>query len=169
MSYTFWENLAETPWWFYLILFFIFRLAYLATKPRSFFIKPLFISQAMYIIFILLSFISIIQLSSANILLFFTLLSVGTLLGWVQFRYKQIKVIKDKSQVYIPGTWIFFISLFILIPAKYYYFGSQTTFDITVFQQAQWLPFMYGFFGFSMGITLGRTVYLLQAVKQALN
>jgi hypothetical protein len=166
MSYTLWESIAETPWWFYLILIALFRIAYLTTKPRFFFIKPLLLSQALYIIFITLTFFLMTKLSLLNMPIFFSLLGLGSVLGWIQFRFKQIKVIKDKSQIYIPGTWLFFISLFILIPAKYYYFGSQITIDMNVFQQAQWIPFIYGFSGFVIGLTLGRTFYLLQVVNK---
>lgn len=169
MSYTLWEYIAETPWWFYLILIGMFRVAYLTTKPRFIFIKPLFFSQVMYIIFITIVFFSMIKLSLPNMPIFLSLLGLGSLFGWLHFRFKQIKVIKDKSQFYIPGTWLFFISLFILIPAKYYYFGSQVTMDMNLFQQEKWIPLIYGFSGMIIGLAVGRTFYLLQAVRQKLN
>jgi hypothetical protein len=166
MPYSFWEAVAETPWWIYWLLCCLFYFAYSATKPRIIFLKSALITESVLIVLLLLLLASIAPFNILNILLFMALSGMGTVLGWLQFWYSGIKIIKNKVQFYSPGTWSIFIFISVILFLKYYFLGPRFLFGPVIMDQVYAHRFLAASVGLWVGLFIGRASYAFRCMKQ---
>lgn len=163
--------IAETPWWMYVLIIALCQLAYLSTKTRTIALKPLVIFNCAYIAIFIISLFVMPESTAQNMAITAACLSIGIFLGWLQYRFSRIKAIKETFQIEIPGSKLLFIILVIFIFAQYYYqyyylASTDFTTDIFIlFNQEKFAALFYGLMGLVIGLTVGRTYYLLRCMR----
>lgn len=164
MPNSFWEMVANTPWWVYLIFTYLIYISFLATKPRVISFRQLLILPSIFITLSIISLSTILQIDAYNIFLWSSALFLGIPLGWLQFFLQKIKAIKNESKLYIPGTWsLFFFCLFIFA-AKYYY-SFELAIDPKSIASSPYAPYILLLYGLFTGLFIGKLFYSLQCYK----
>jgi hypothetical protein len=164
MQTSIWEKIADTPWWFFLFVIGFISLAWVATKPKIIPIKNLLLMPAIYIPFSLLSIALTIPINRIVVLLWLTGTLTGIVIGWLHFRILNIKAVKNKSSLYVPGTWSLF-GLILLITATKYYYGYSLMIDPKIFIQAEYVNYFITLYGLFAGIFIGKIIYSLRCIK----
>ncbi|VVC76525.1 hypothetical protein AQUSIP_18410 [Aquicella siphonis] len=165
MPYAFWEAVAETPWWIYLLIFGIFYIAYRSTKPRFAAVRPIMINNGLMISFLFAGWATMVEINARQIGILSGAAVAGILIGWLHFRFSGIKAVKNKSLIRMPGSWILFAVILLMVAAKYYYFGYTYTLDMEVIKQGKYHSLISGAVGLIFGMFMGRMYYLLQCLK----
>lgn len=165
MPHAFWEAIAETPWWVYLILFGLFSVGYRATQSRIISVKPLIIYGGFNIALLFIGYSIITRLNFSYLPLLLLCILPGFAFGWAQFYFSDIKAVRNKPQLYLPGSWIFLVLILMIVAAKYYYFGASYYIDIDVIRQDPMIKLLSGLLGFSLGLYLGRVYRIVRLLK----
>ncbi len=162
MNTSIWEVIANTPWWVFAILVYLIRVGLLATRSRVVHIRRML---TVPLIFIGLSFVSLYnnpQLSNNQIAMWVGAFSIGSILGWLQFKALKIKAVKKTSSfLYVPGTWSLLTIILTMFAIRYYY-GYENTIDPAIAQSKPWIFFAYGLF---TGLFAGRIAYAIRCIK----
>ncbi|RDI45161.1 DUF6622 family protein [Aquicella lusitana] len=163
MNNSIWEIIAGTPWWVYVLFVLLVRFGILASKPRIIPFRQLLLLPA---VFIPLSFASLYQmhLSLSLFGLWAGALLLGAAGGWLQFRFINIKAIKNQSKLYVPGTWSILIIILIVFAVKYYYSYESAVNPGQIINPHinVWFALLYGLF---TGLFIGRVAYALRCLK----
>ena len=165
MNHAHWETIANTPWWLYVFFIYLSWMAYLATKPRLVPVKSIFIFP---VFFITLSIISLYLSARWNLLyisIWAAALVTGTLLGWLQFRLLKIKAVKNKSLLYMPGTWSLLVIIFTLFIAKFY-FGFDGAIHPNQLSNPHFIRWIFLLYGIFTGLFIGRITYAVRCLKK---
>lgn len=119
-STSIWETIANTPWWVFVIFFYLTWIGLLATKPSTIRINQLLIFS---IIFFCGSMVCLLTLQFHLITLLFWLaaLGIGIASGWLQFSFTKLTFLKNENKLQVPGSWNLLIILFLFLATKYYY------------------------------------------------
>lgn len=165
MTPTIWESIAETPWWFYVVVIYVIYFAYGATKPRILNIKTYLATIVVYFALLIYVLSTVAEMSLHNFYLLSVTILSGTLLGWLQFHFRNIKPIKNKMQLYLPGSWLLFVLIPVLIFAKYYYLGGLLTLSVNTIKQEPYVSYIVGACGIIMGLCVGRMIFILRCLK----
>lgn len=169
--YTFWQALAITPWWFYLLAIMLIHISFAALKPRFISFKELLLTPTFFMTFYLVALYYLIDLTSLNIILWICMMIAGCVVGWLQCKTLGLKANPESGQFYIPGSSLFFVfCLLITSFALYilrYYLTQVSIIPITptLFHQTKygaWLVMTYGFF---TGSFLGRLLYAKHCLR----
>lgn len=164
MTYSIWQTIAETPWWFYVAFIIFLRLSFAATKTRIIHISHLFFLPAIFIPFSLISIYYTVTWQMRGFFLWSAACLFGIFWGWWQFRLRKIKAIKNQAQLCIPGTWNFFFIFIVFFLLKYYY-DFSLTFDFNLLKQPQYANVFLALYGFLAGILLGRILYARRCLR----
>lgn len=164
MQTSIWENIADTPWWFFLAVLGLIWMAWLATKPKTVAVKSLFLIPVIYIPLSLASIFLSFPITPASVFIWIGATMAGTVLGWLHFRVLRIKAIQNESRLYIPGTWTLFILLLLIAVSKYYY-GYSFIIDPQYFIQAKYATIIVALYGLFAGLFIGKVIYSLRCVK----
>ncbi len=165
MSNSIWETIALTPWWTYVVIWYLLYLSFKAAKPRIVSLNTFIFLHILTTSFILIGLFYLVEMNLPHILICLASALVGVLLGWLHFRAHKIKALKNEAKFYMPGSWVLLILIILLVIAKYYYFGSQLLFNPTVFKQEKFTPYILTITGLVIGLFIGRTLYLLRCIK----
>lgn len=163
MSFSFWQSVANTPWWFFAFCIYLFYVAYYATKGHIIPLKMLYLLPIVFIALFVISMFTM-TITLANTGIWIGMLCLGMLLGWLQFRFLKVKAIKNENSLYIPGTWSAFIFIFIFLVSQYSP-SYRLTFNISQFMHGEYTIYLLCLYGIGLGITLGRLIYSLRCVK----
>ncbi len=165
MTDTTWETLALTPWWFYVLILYILYVSFQITKPRTVSLRSFILYPAIFIVLFLSCLAYLVPFTLKNIAIWLGMILVGVFLGWWQFRAMKVEIIKEKSQLHLPGSWIAFITVVIVIFAKFYFLGRQILLDTSVLQQEKFAMFAVAIGGLITGLYLGRLIYIRKRLK----
>lgn len=160
-----WQAIANIPWWIYGTFIYLLRLGFLATKPRIISIKSILILPG-FLIFI--SLLSIYLNKQFNFLHFLTWLStflLGTGCGWLQFRFFNIKAIKNEAKLYVPGTWSLLIVIVVSFSSRLYFLNASNKIDFALFLQPPLVIWLFALYGLLTGLFFGRITYALRCLK----
>lgn len=165
ISYTTWEAIAETPWYIYFLIWVLFYLGYLSTKPRLIRVKPEIASQTFSIAIFITALIALIPITLHNFSILIGGSVVGCLLGYAHFYFGRISALRDKWLVFVPGSYSILVIVTTLVLAKYYFYGHRFFISIEIIRDPRYLPIFMSFSGLAIGLFLGRMYYLLRCVK----
>jgi len=165
MGDSIWQAIAITPWWFYLILYYILTLCIRASKPHIASFRYIVLIPGFFICLLLVSLPIIVSFTLQNFLIWLGTALFGILLGWLQFRLRKVKAIKNETKFYLPGSWSLLVLIILVIIAKYYYFGYQILIDPHILKQPKFAPFLLAAGGILTGLFIGRLIYLLRCLK----
>lgn len=120
-AFKFWQSVANTPWWMYLFFLYLILLSYRTTKPQRIALIALQLGPGFYLLVSLASMIWLINTTPKNVAYWAAALTGGVLVGWLQFRIKNVKAIEDTKILQVPGTFLFLAFICTAIFAKFYY------------------------------------------------
>lgn len=158
------ETIASTPWWFYVLVVLVVKLAFIATKPRLVEIKKLFVMPIVFISISILIFAYTYKINPTTIGIWLSTLMAGTLLGFLHFRFLKIKAVKEKAALYFPGSKSLFVLILVLFAARYY-FNTHLNIDPQTLLQPATLARLIPLYGFFTGVFIGKAWYALRCVK----
>src|SRR5689334_10534566 len=104
--YTFWQMIANTPWWVFVLFFYLLSIGFGATKPSNVPLNKLFIFP---IVIIVLSIVSLYHtlpiITATEYGLWAITFLAGIAFGYLQYKLQGVKAIPGSKEVYIPGSW----------------------------------------------------------------
>lgn len=166
MSPNFWQAIASTSWWIIPGSAFVFLILYQSLKPKTIPVQGLTVMPILIFLMALIGIFIYVQFTSDNLFLFAYLFMFGAGIGWLNYRFLNIKAIKGQLTLHIPGS--FTILLFgSVIGVCEYYFGIvhlsvtlATLLDI-LHNSIQ----LMAIFGFFSGFFAGRILYIRHVLK----
>lgn len=164
MTNSVWDIIAGTPWWVFVLLIYLIRIGYDATKPSIVELKKLFILPAVLIGLSAMGIYTLTQHQPINLLVTIAALLFGIPLGWVHYKLLKIKAVPDKKQLHIPGTWSVLV-LILLIFAVKYYTGYQMDVNPEVLLKPQNAIKILALYGLFIGLFIGRLAYSCRCLK----
>lgn len=164
MSFSFWQMLAETPWWLHAFCCYVIYLGYLATKPRTILVKRLFSASVISLILSVLVFFSLVDFTVFNVITWIDAFALGCGLGWLHYRIIKVTAADDKTTLYLPGSWGVLIFILALLAAvgSYRYQFTLATQPSALHQHLSSMLAIYAFF---TGLCGGRCFYSWRCVK----
>jgi hypothetical protein len=163
MTHSIWESIANTPWWAYLILVYVFHIGWSATKPHITYINRLITLPALTLTFSIVLFLTLKKSSMINISYWIAAAMVGLLLGWLHFRWLNIKSIKEEAKLFVPGSWSIMIIIILAFITQFYISYQAHLYPKSTMLNVSRLFIMYGLI---VGLFLGRLIYSLRCIKK---
>jgi hypothetical protein len=164
MSNSIWQIIASTPWWVFVIFFYLLRMGYLATKPRvitlsAMLMFPLLLAMGSFTtIFYYLSF------TLDHILIWVAGFLLGIGLGYIHYRFLNIKAISNTQSLYITGSWSLLLIILLIFGIKYY-FGYEIAINPNLFAQKEYAFSLLALYGMLTGFFAGRLSYAANCLK----
>ena len=162
--YAFWQIIATTPWWAYLLLMYIVNIGFAARRPRYLHYNQLIIAPSVLTTLFLLTFYHLLPWQLVYLAVWGAMIPLGAVLGWLQYKHLKIKAIRHTAKLYIPGTWSVLIIMVLLFSLKYY-LGLKISFDATTLQQPKYIWSLVTAYGLFTGLFLGRAFYAQRCLQ----
>lgn len=163
---TIWETLRHTPWWAYLLFFYLLKRGYDATKTRVFAFKKLFILPSLFLAISINTLLTSFRLTPLTTTTYLITFILGTVGGWLLVRNVDLQFDHKQHLVKLPGTWTTLILISVIFSTKYY-FGYSLTINPTLAQDTHFELMMLSVSGFCTGLFLGRLAGYLIRRKNA--
>jgi hypothetical protein len=114
-----WEILYQTPWWVFVLFFYLLKVGFDASRTQVFPFNRLFILPT---IFLIMSVNTLSSLSFTPLALFAYLFSLllGLMGGWMIVSNQDIKFDKQRALIQLPGTRVNLAIILIVFSVKYY-------------------------------------------------
>lgn len=164
MPHSFWLMIATTPWWLYLLLYYLLSISFLATKPRLVNIKPMYYACMPLIIF---TFIAcyIAPPSHQALILALPLFLIGSLYGVTRAKWQGIRAVAELKRIFLPGSWLMFIVIIGIFGARQY-----VTFKLDI-NLLHWIKthghdYLLPLYAFSIGICTSQLVYFRHLLQR---
>lgn len=164
-SFSLWQTLADTSWWYYAFFIYLMQISWLATKPRKTSLRNIFLIPVIFLVTAISGVIFILHPNLNDIAMALGACCAGFPIGWLHFRLIRIKAIKDENKLHIPGTWSMFIIIFLLLTAKYYY-GWTFGMDINAVKFGAYNRELMILYGLVTGLMMGRLYYSVRCMKR---
>ena len=158
------QFLLHTPWWVYVLFFYLLHIGFKASKPQITKLYILFILPIIFTVMSLHTLISEVQLTMINLITWLCAIIIGTLLGWLQIHKTNIKVDKQKKLISSPGSWSILIIILVIFSTKYY-FGYAIASNPAALQNQLFVLCMLSISGICSGAFIGRLLKYLHYFK----
>ncbi|EKD71347.1 MAG: hypothetical protein ACD_46C00204G0001 [uncultured bacterium] len=165
MSYDFWQSIASTSWWYFLIFSYVIFMGVLSTKTRVVEIKNnIFILPTLFFISTISTLIIAKQFTLKNAGIWAVGILIGYAISWLQLRFSKIRAIRNENKLKVPGSWNILMTLGIVLVVKYYT-GYNFTFDIYAYDPTHLFFWLAGLYGLFSGLFLGKMIYCHRCIK----
>jgi hypothetical protein len=114
------EALKGTPWWVYVLFFYLLSIGLKTLKPRVISLKKMFIIPTVFTVWTLYTMFSKFSHLS-SIAIWGISLIVAILIGWSLSRKINIQTDKKKGLIRLPGTAITLILILLIFGTKYFF------------------------------------------------
>jgi len=161
-----WQALTHTPWWVYLLFFYVLKVGFDASKTNVVALKKLFIMPTVLLVMSLNTLLSSVQISGITLSSYALSLLLGVGGGWMLVRKLDLRFDKRRGLVRLPGSWVTLIVILSFFSAKYY-FGYSLAIDPTKAEDTTFEIAMLSVSGISTGLFLGRLGCYLIRKKRA--
>lgn len=163
MSPQFWQAIASTSWWVIPITAFIIYVVYQSLKPKVVPVNALTVMPILFCLMTLVGIVVYVKVDAYNLMLFIDLFLLGAGIGWLNYRFLNIKAITDQHALYIPGS-IAILVLGSIIGSCQYYLGlsANLTMILNIMHNSTILMSIFGFFS---GFFIGRIGYIIHVLK----
>lgn len=125
---TFIQALKGTPWWVYLIFFYLLYVGKNSMKSRVISLKKMFIFPVLLLVWGLYSIIHKFS-GFADVLYWIISLTFGCIVGWKLTLRFRVRADKKKHLIKLPGTKMILILSIAIFAVKYcfgYYYATHT-------------------------------------------
>lgn len=163
--YTFWQTVADTPWWVFVLFLSLVYMALAATKARVITLHQLFLLPFVLLTLSIIAAYTILPLTWNDLFFWLTSMLGGSGFGWIQFKVSNVHAIKKTNHLHLPGTWTVLIFVLILFFIKYN-MGYLTLNDPAAFKAPSYRTFIVSVYGLFMGLSLGRLFYAITCLKR---
>lgn len=121
MLETIWQYVLHTPWWVYVLFFYLLFVGIKAIKPRTLPLGKLFIIPALFFVWGVSGILEVAGFSLVHF--FWWLLGLLIIATLAYLRTRRLAVIVDRSKktLQIPGTYTTLIVILIIFASKYYF------------------------------------------------
>lgn len=161
------EALKGTPWWVYILFFYLVYIGIKAMKTQVVSLKTVFILPVLFLVWGLYNLIerkeliAILEISTLTITFI-----IGIVIGSLLMATKEIQADKKKHLLTFPGGPLTLI-LILLIFATKYYFSYMYALDPTAFKDRDFVLTDLSSSGIITGVFVGRALCLLRKYKKA--
>ncbi len=150
-----WQATINTPWWVYLLLYFLVKMGIQASKTRVVSLKRLLIIPLLFIAMSIHTLVISFKITSFSVTTWLIAILIGALLGWLFIYRFRLTVDKPHNLIEIPGTWSTLIIILIIFASKYY-FDYQLGVDPALVNQSNFEFSLLAVSGLCSGFFLGR-------------
>src|SRR3990167_5126937 len=164
MNGSIWQAIAETPWWVYPLVYYMFYLSYLGTKPRIMPLQYLMLSATSFILISTLGIIYFVNVDISNPACWIVMFLLGAGLGWLHFGRLKVKGIEGAKKILMPGSVLPFCIIVAVLSVKYF-FSDQISVDPDVLRTGLYSRGLMTLYGFCTGLFFGRIVYVMRVLK----
>lgn len=153
------ESLINTPWWVYVIFFYLLKVGLSARQTREVSLIKLFIVPALMTVLSIETFYQSGDFTLLNTLAWLASIGVGTAFGWWFMRKLAFEIQREQKTVRLPGTWMTLIVLMIIFWSKYA-FGYALGMEPSLARNLTFTLSMLTVSGLFTGFLLGRVACL---------
>lgn len=154
------EFLKGTPWWVFVLFFYLMFIGFGAVKPSVVSLIKLAILPVLFTALAIHTLIVSFSINSTAILLLAAGLLLGSLVGLLIASGKDYKVDRQHLLILMPGNWSTLI-LILLIFASKYYFGYALSANPMIIHNLNFEIIMLIVSGICTGLFIGRFICYL--------
>lgn len=159
------EFLKGTPWWVYLLFFYLLKIGFSAMKESVVSIIKLAVLPVLFTILMIHTLIASFDLNLKSIGILIFGLFVGTVVGWMLAARHQYKVDKKHWLILMPGNCVTLILILLIFISKYY-FGYQLSAHAGIVHNVGFEFLMLSVSGACTGLFIGRFVLYLSCFSK---
>lgn len=168
-AFKFWQSVANTPFWMYLFFLYVIAFTYRTTKPQIVPYTAVKLAPLGVATLAIICMFTFLQVTITNLAYLITALAAGFIIGWIQYRIKNIKADADSKTIHLPGTYVLCITVCCAIFAKFYYSYTPdyADFNITLGSIANaYSDKIMVLLGLSCGLMIGRFIYAKKVMRE---
>ena len=161
-----WQALTHTPWWVYVLFFYLLKVGVDATKSNTVSLKKLFVLPSAFFLISLNTLINSVQPTVANFSIYTLALGVGVSGGWILVKNMALQFDKNKELIRLSGSWATLLLILTIFTAKYY-FGYSLAIDPSLSEDTLFELSMLAVSGVCTGMLIGRLACYLYRRKNS--
>lgn len=168
-AFKFWQSVANTPFWMYLFFLYVIALSYRTTKPQVVPYTAVKLAPLGVAALSLICMFTFLQVTMTNLIYLLTTMTAGLIIGWIQYRIKNIQADTDRKTIHLPGTYVLCIAVCCAIFAKFYYSYTPDYADFSVPLGSisdAYSDKIMALLGLSCGLMLGRFIYAKKVMRE---
>ena len=112
--------LKGTPWWVYVLFFYLLFIGIKALKPHVFSLKKIFILPLIFAVWSIWQLIAKYQ-SFFDIVIWATFIFIGYIAGWGLTQHLKIRADKKKLLIAVPGSYLTLILILVIFGTRYFF------------------------------------------------
>ncbi len=166
MQSTFWQSIAETPWWAYVFAGYLMYVCSLAIKPRMLPTRVLF---SQLLIFISLSIMYVVAMHASlewrNMAMWVDMLLLSTGMSYLFYTWRKIPLVKNHYAIFLKGSYFPLFFYIITIGIKFYF---EIPINANLFARVidpENIPLIISMYGFIVGLIVGRLGYAMRGLE----
>ncbi len=164
MSYEFWQSIANTSWWIYLMFIYLSYIAYLATKPVAQDIRMFYFMLPVVIGVSILGMFTLITVTPTNLAAYAASLVSNALLGWLLCLRLNVRAVEGKKVLLMEGSWMISFIVIALFSIRYY-LRLEISFDPTTYKSPSYSLIIMILYGWVAGLLIGRILFMRRVLK----
>lgn len=164
MLHTIWETILHTPWWVFVLLFFLLKIGFEASKPRTVSFYRLLIIPILFTGMTIQTLTSTSEANFFNSIILTIAIFIGIVAGWWQFHKLKLEVDTQKWLIKMPGTWSTLIIILIIFTSKYY-FGYELAVNPQIISQTSFIISLLSVSGVCTGLFIGRVLFCFYQIQ----
>ena len=159
------QTALHTPWWVYLLLYFLLKMGFKAASTRVVSVKVLFIGPVVFTFMAIETLINNFKITGFDISIFSIALITGAAIGWYQVSTQSLRLDKENWLIEIPGSWSVLIIIIIIFASKYY-FGYELSVDPEIAHNTLFETAFVGVTAGCTGIFVGKLLCYLHRLQK---
>lgn len=161
---TIYNAALQTPWWVYVLFFYLVTVGIKALKTNVVSIKKLLILPILFSAMSVHTVVTSFQLEFTVVSAWIGSIVIGIWIGWMLVRKQTLTVDKKHLLLKLPGTWVTLIIIMIIFVSKYY-FGYALSVDPQLIHQTGFEFSMLFISGACTGLFIGRVLFYAYQLK----
>ena len=155
-----WNIISQTPWWVYLLFFYLFSIGIRASKTNIVHLYKLFFIPLVFVFFSIHTLVSTVTIDIFTLTTWFCAILIGSVLGWFQLSKYKLIIDKKNKLIQMPGTWTTLIFILIVLTMKYY-FSYELAVDPTLAEHTEFEIAMLSTLSVFTGLFIGKLLYVI--------
>ncbi len=160
-----WQTILHTPWWVFILFFYLLKVGIDAIRPRIITMRKLFILPLLFLAFSIYSYLSSFPFTLITFSAYALPMLFGVGIGWLFIKTLRLKFDKQKGLVKMPGSYVTLLLILLIFSTKYY-FGYSSTTDPASSEKLLFISLRLSVSGMCSGLLVGRLAgYLFRRSK----
>jgi hypothetical protein len=162
---TIYEFLIHTPWWVYILFFFLLYIGIKAMQPGTVSIYKLMILPVVFLLMSMHTLQVEMSLGATMVIVWVLGLAGGIVIGAWHSKKHYLGRGSEKMTVKVDGSSITLLLILFIFAAKYY-FGYMLNAHPEKLHELGFAAFLLACYGFGVGVFVGRVIYFLMKLKK---